>query len=66
MADIPDIVYLFVGTSQATLDHCFASCVLRVEQSVQEYNVTSTDFLKHRKNWDSVRSVVRSITWRTI
>ena len=34
MTDVPDIVYVFVGTPLGTLDHCFVSCVLRVEQSV--------------------------------
>ena len=42
------------------------SCVLRVEQSVLEYNVRSTVFLKHRSNWDSVSSAVRSFTWGII
>ena len=40
--------------------------MLRVEQSVPEYNVRSTVFLKHRTNWDSVRSAVRSFTSSTI
>ena len=31
-----------------------------------EYNVRSTVFLKHRTNWDRVRSAVRSFTWSTI
>ena len=32
--------------------------MLRIEKSVSEYNVRSTVFLKHRTNWDSVRSAV--------
>ena len=40
--------------------------MLRVEQSVPEYNVRSTAFLKHRTNWDSVRSAARSFTCSTI
>ena len=40
--------------------------MLRVEQPVPDYNVRSTVFLKHRANWDSIRSAVRSITWSTI
>ena len=52
--DIPDIVDVFIGTPWGTSDHCFKSCVLRVEQSLLEYNVRSTIFLKHRSNWDSV------------
>ena len=66
MTDIPDKVDLVVGTQLGTSDHCFVSCVLRVEQSVPEYNVRSTVFLKHRTNWDSVHSAVRSFTWSTI
>ena len=42
------------------------SCVPLVEQSVSEYNVRSSVFLKLRTNWDSVRSAVRSFTWSTI
>ena len=56
-------------TPLGTSDHCFVSCVLRVEQSVPEYNVRSTDFLKRRSsrtNWDSVRNAVRIFTWNTI
>ena len=40
--------------------------MLRVEQSVLEYNSRSTVFLKHRTNWDHVRSAVGSFTWSTI
>ena len=66
MAYVPDIVDMIVGTPLGTSDHCFVSCVLRVEQSGPEYNVRSTVFLKHRTNSDSVRRAVRSITWSTI
>ena len=65
MTDIPDIVDVIVGTPLGTTDHCFV-CVLRVEQFVPEYNVKSTNFLKYRTNWDSVRSAVRSLSWSTI
>ena len=34
MSDAPDIVNVFVGTPLGTSDHCFVSCVLRVEQSI--------------------------------
>ena len=61
MTDASDID-VAVGTPLGTSDHCFVSCVLRVEQSVPEYNVRSAVFLKHRTNWDSVRSAVRSLT----
>ena len=64
--DVPDIVDVFVGTPLGTSDHCFVSYVLRVEQSVPEYKVRSTAFLKYRTNWDSVRCAVRSFTWSTI
>ena len=40
--------------------------MLRVEQSVPEYNVRSTVFLKHRTNWDRVRRAIKSLTWSTI
>ena len=66
MTDAPDIVDVVIGTPLGTSDHCFVSCVPRVEQSVPEYNVKSTVFLKHRTNWDSVRNGVRSFTLRTI
>ena len=36
------IVDAVVGTPLGTSDHCFVSCVLRVEQSVPEYNIRST------------------------
>ena len=32
MTDVPDKVDVFVGTLLGTSDHCFVSCVLRVEQ----------------------------------
>ena len=48
MTDIPDIVDVAVGTPLGTSDHCFVSCMLRVEQYVPEYNVRSTVFIKHR------------------
>ena len=47
MTDVPDILDVSVGTPLGTSDHCFVSCVLRVEQSVPEYNIRSTVFLKH-------------------
>ena len=62
MTDASDIVDVLVGIPLGTSDHCFVSCVLRVEQSVQEYNVRRTVFLRHRTNWDNVRSAVRSFT----
>ena len=68
MTDVPDIVDVVVGTPLGNSDHCFVSCVFLVEQSVSEYNVRSTLFLKHRTNWVSVRGsgAVRSFTWNTI
>ena len=66
MIDDCDIVDVVVGTPPGTSDHCFVSFVLRVEQSVPEYNVRSTVFLKHRTKWNIVRSAVRSFTWCTI
>ena len=62
MTDVPDTLDVVVGTPLGTSDHSFVSCVLRVEQSVPEYNVRSNVFLMHRTNWDSVRSSVRSLT----
>ena len=62
----PDLVDVVVGTPLGTSDHCFFSCVLRVEQSEPEFNVRSTVFLKHRINWDSVCSAVRRFIWSTI
>ena len=66
MTDVPDIVDVFVGTPLGTSDHCFVSCVLRVEQSVPEYNIRSTVVLKHHTNWDNVRCAVRSFSLSTI
>ena len=66
LTDVLDTVDVVVGIPIGTTDHCFVSCVLRVEQSVPEYNVRSTVFLKHRTNWDIVRSAVMSFTWSTI
>ena len=51
MTDVPDIADGVVGTPLGTSDHCFVSCVLRVEQSVFEYNVRTTILLNHRTNW---------------
>ena len=48
MTDVPVIVDVVVRTPLGASDHCFLSCVLRVEQSVPEYNVRSTVSLKHR------------------
>ena len=52
MTDIPETetVDVVVGTPLGTSDHCIVSCGLRIEQSVSEYNVRSTVFLKHRTN----------------
>ena len=66
MTDVPDRVDVFVGTPLGTSDHCFICRVLRVEQSVPEYNIRSTVFHKHRTNWDNVRCVVRNFTLSTI
>ena len=66
MTDAPDKADVLVGTPLGTSDHCFVSCVLRVEQSVPEYNVRSTVFLKHRTNWDNVRCAVMSFSWSSI
>ena len=65
MMDVPDID-VFIGIPLGTSDHCFVSCVLRVEQSVPEYNIGSTIFLKHRTNWDNVHCAVRSFTSRSV
>ena len=62
MTDVPGIVDVVVYTALSTSDHCFVSCVLRVEQSVPEHNVRSTVFLKHLINWDIVCSAVRRLT----
>ena len=40
--------------------------MLRFEQSVPEYNIRSTVFLKHRTNYDDVRCRVRRLTRSTI
>ena len=66
MTDAPDIVDVFVGTPLGASDHCFVSCVSRVEQSVPEYNFRSSVFLKHCTNWDNFRCAVRSSTRSTI
>ena len=66
MTDVPDIVDVFVGTPLSTSDHCFVSCVLRVEQSVPLYNIRSTVFLKRCTNLDNVRCAVWSFTWSTM
>ena len=66
MTGAPDLVDVFIGTSLGTSDHCFVGSVLRFEQSVPEYNVRSTVFLKHRTNWDNVPCAIRSFTWRAI
>ena len=50
MTDAPDTVDVFVGTPLDTSDHYFVSYVLPIEQSVPEYNVRSTIFLKQRTN----------------
>ena len=39
LKDVPDIVDAFVRTPLGTSDHCFICCVLRVEQSLSEYNI---------------------------
>ena len=44
MTKMPDIVDMVVVTPLATSENCFVSCMLRVELSVQEYNVRSTVF----------------------
>ena len=54
---------MVIGTPLGTSDYCF---VLRVEQSVPEYNVRSTVFLKQCTNWDSDCDAVMSITWSNI
>ena len=66
MTDVTDIVDVFVCTPMGTSDHCFVSCVLRVEQSVPEYNIRGTVFLKHHTDWENVCCEVRSFTWSTI
>ena len=45
MTDIPDIVDVVIGTPHGKLDHCYVSCVPRVDQSVPKYNVRSAVFL---------------------
>ena len=66
MTDFRDMVDVVVGTPLGSSDHCFVCCVLRVGQSVTDYNVRSTVFIKHRKNRDSVRSAAKSFTTSTI
>ena len=67
MTDVPDIVDVVIGIPLGTSDHSLlCQLLLRVEQSVPEYNVRSTVFLKNPTNCDSVQSAVRSFTWSTI
>ena len=67
ITDVTDIADVFVGTPLETSDHCFVSCVLRIEHhSVPECNIRSYGFMKHRTNWDNVRCAVRSFTRSTI
>ena len=66
MTDVRDIVDVVVCTLLGTSDRCFVSCVLRVEQSVPDFNVRSAVFLKHCTNWDSVRGAFKSFTWSTV
>ena len=61
MTDVPDVVDVFVGTPLSTSVSCFVSCFTVSREQCQKYC-----FLKHRTNWDSVRSAVRSFTWSTI
>ena len=42
--DAPDIVDVFVGTPLGTSDHCYANCVLSVEQSVLECNAFAEQY----------------------
>ena len=48
MTDVPHTEDVFDGIPLCTSHHCFVSSVLRIEQSVPEYNVISAVFLKHR------------------
>ena len=66
MKDVSDTVDVFVGTPMGASDHCYVSCVLRVEQSVPEYNIRSILFLKYPTNWDNVSCAVRSLALSTI
>ena len=66
MIDVPAIVDVVIGSPLGTSDHCFLCNVLRVEESVLEYNVRSTVFRKYRTNSDSVHGAIRSFTWNTI
>ena len=54
MTDVSDLVDLVVCTPLGTSDHCFVSFMLCVEQSLPEFNVRRTVFLKHCTNWDCV------------
>ena len=60
MTDVPDVVDVHVCSILGTSEHGIVSCVLRVEQSVLEYNMRSAVFLKHRTNWDNARWAVKS------
>ena len=64
--DANNLVNVCVGTSLGIFDHCCASCVLRVEKSVLEYNIRSTVYRTYHTNWDNVRCAVRSFTWSKI
>ena len=66
ITDVPDTVDVVVVTPLGTSDHYFVSCLFCVKQSLLKYNVRSTVFLKHRINWVSVRSAVRSFTLSVI
>ena len=59
MTDVPDIVDVVMVLNSA-LQITALSLLCRVEHSVPEYNVRNIVFLKHRTNWDSVRSAVKA------
>ena len=45
ITDVPDIADAVVGTPLGTSDHCFVSCVFRVEQSVNNVRSTMSEVL---------------------
>lgn len=66
MTDVPDIVYMSVGSLLGTSDHCFFSCELLVQQVIAEKNIWCFIHLKHQTIRDNVCNTVSSFLWSTI
>ena len=66
LTDVPDLVQVSVVAPIGQSDHSSLSVVISTAQSVPNICISRCVFLKHKVNWDAVRTAVQRLPWHHI